>query len=90
MYNIGLEGTNNYTQKYQETLNEFYDTMTSLQEQYLNGEFQNEEEYQAAMQSAREFYYAKLQEYSSLNSIALSTDAGIVTKLCSFSNSFSS
>jgi hypothetical protein len=45
LYNIGLEGTNNYTQKYQETLNEFYDTMTSLQEQYLNGEFQNEEEY---------------------------------------------
>ena len=78
LYNIGLEGTNNYTQKYQETLNEFYDTMTSLQEQYLNGEFQNEEEYQAAMQSAREFYYAKLQEYSSLNSIALSTDARVV------------
>ena len=78
LYNIGLEGTNNYTQKYQETLNEFYDTMTSLQEQYLDGEFQNEEEYQAAMQSAREFYYAKLQEYSSLNSIALSTDARVV------------
>ena len=78
LYNIALEGTNNYTQKYQETLNEFYDTMTSLQEQYLNGEFQNEEEYQAAMQSAREFYYAKLQEYSSLNSIALSTDARVV------------
>ena len=78
LYNIGLEGTNNYTQKYQETLNEFYDTMTSLQEQYLNGEFQNEEEYQAAMQSAREFYYAKLQEYSSLNSVALSTDARVV------------
>ena len=78
LYNIGLEGTNNYTQKYQETLNEFYDTMTSLQEQYLNGEFQNEGEYQAAMQSAREFYYAKLQEYSSLNSVALSTDARVV------------
>jgi hypothetical protein len=30
------------------------------------------------MQSAREFYYAKLQEYSSLNSVALSTDARVV------------
>ena len=78
LYNIGLDGANNYTEKYQQTLSEFYDTMTELQTQHLNGEFENEAEYQAAMESARQYYYAKLQEYSSLYTIALSTDARVV------------
>lgn len=78
LYNIGLEGANNYTEKYQQTLAEFYDTMTELQTQYLNGEFENEEEYQAAMESSRKYYYEKLQQYSSLYSIALTTDGRVV------------
>lgn len=78
LYNIGLEGANDYTEKYQQTLQEFYDTMTELQTQYLNGEFETEAEYQAAMMEAQEFYYAKLQEYSELYGIAVAVDANIV------------
>ena len=78
LYNIGLEGANQYTEKYQQTLSEFYNTMTELQTQYLNGEFENEAEYQAAMEEAKSFYYAKLQEYSELYTIAIGTDARVV------------
>ena len=78
LYNIGLQGANDYTQKYQQTLNEFYDTMTDLQTKFLNGEFENEQEYHHAMESAKEFYYQKLQDYSSLYSVALTTDARVV------------
>ena len=52
--------------------------MTELQTQYLNGEFETEAEYQAAMIEAQEFYYAKLQEYSELYGIAVAVDANIV------------
>jgi hypothetical protein len=45
LYNKQLEGTNDYTQKYQQTLSEMYDTVSSLQEQYLSGEIATEEEY---------------------------------------------
>ena len=78
LYNIGLDGANQYTEKYQQTLAEFYDTMTELQTRYLNGEFENEAEYQEAMETARKYYYEKLQQYSSLYSIALTTDARVV------------
>ena len=78
LYNIGLEGANEYTEKYQQTLNEFYDTMTELQTQYLNGEFENELEYEHAMETARQYYYQKLQDYSSLYSVALTTDSRVV------------
>ena len=78
LYNIGLEGANNYTEKYQQTLQEFYDTMTELQTRYLNGEFENEQEYQEAMASAQKFYYEKLQQYSSLYQVALTTDGRVV------------
>lgn len=78
LYNIGLEGANSYTEKYQQVLAEFYDTMTELQTQYLNGEFENEQEYQTAMESSRKYYYEKLQQYSSLYSIALTTDGRVV------------
>jgi hypothetical protein len=60
LYNIGLEGANEYTQKYQQTLSEFYDEMTDLQLRWLNHEFENEAEYQEAMTTARAFYYEKL------------------------------
>jgi predicted RNase H-related nuclease YkuK (DUF458 family) len=52
--------------------------MTELQTQYLNGEFENEQEYQEAMEEAKEYYYKKLQEYSELYTIAIGTDARVV------------
>lgn len=78
LYNIGLEGANNYTQKYQETMREMYDTLTELQTQYLNGEFATEEEYHTAMEEAKAYYYQKLQDYSSLYQVALTTDSRVV------------
>ena len=78
LYNIALEGANEYTEKYQQTLNEMYDTLTDLQQQYLDGAFESESEYQKAVEEAKEYYYAKLEEYSSLHAVALSTDARVV------------
>lgn len=78
LYNIGLEGANNYTQKYQETMQEMYDTLTEIQEQYLNGEFATEEKYHVAMEEAKAYYYQKLQDYSSLYQVALTTDSRVV------------
>ena len=78
LYNIGLEGANNYNQKYAETMQEMYDTLTDLQKQYLEGAFATEQEYQDAVTAAKEYYYAKLEDYSALHTVALSTDSRIV------------
>ncbi len=78
LYNIGLEGANSYTEKYQQTLGEMYDTLTDLQEQYLSGAFENEQEYNDAVTAAKEFYYDKLKQYSDLYAVALTTDSRVV------------
>ena len=78
LYNIALEGANGYTEKYQQTLNEMYSTLTELQQQYLDGAFESEAEYQAAVEEAKSYYYKKLEQYSSLHAIAISTDARVV------------
>jgi hypothetical protein len=59
-------------------MQEMYDTLTEIQEQYLNGEFATEEEYHAAMEEAKAYYYQKLQDYSSLYQVALTTDSRVV------------
>ena len=78
LYNIGLEGANEYSEKYQQTMSEMYDTFTELQEQYLSGEFETEAEYQEAMLKAKEYYYEKLKNYSSLHQVALTTDSRVI------------
>ena len=78
LYNIGLEGANEYSEKYQQTMSEMYDTFTELQEQYLSGEFETEAEYQDAMLKAKEYYYEKLKNYSSLHQVALTTDSRVI------------
>lgn len=78
LYNIGLEGANEYAQKYQQTLNEMYDTLTDIQQQYLDGAFETEEEYHKAMDEAKAYYYEKLQQYSSLYQVAITTDSRVV------------
>ena len=78
LYNKGLEGANEYTQKYQQTLQEMYDNLGEIQEQYLNGEFETEEAYHQAMEEAKAFYYQKLQDYSSLYQVALTTDSQVI------------
>ena len=78
LYNIGLEGANEYASKYQQTLAEMYDTLADLQEQYLNGAFETEAEYQRAVEEAKEYYYNKLTQYSNLYQVALTTDSAVV------------
>lgn len=78
LYNIGLEGANDYAQKYQQTMQEMYDTFADLQQQKLDGAFETEEEYHRAMEEAKAYYYQKLQDYSGLYSVAVTTDSRVV------------
>lgn len=78
LYNIGLEGANDYAQKYQQTLSEMYDTYADIQQQRLDGAFETEEEYHRAMEEAKNYYYQKLQDYSGLYSVAVSADSRVV------------
>ena len=78
LYNIALEGANDYTEKYSETLQEMYDTLTSIQEAWLNGEIATQEEYDRQMLAAQEYYYQKLEDYSSLYTVAVTTDTRVV------------
>ena len=78
LYNIGLDGANQYTEKYQQTLSEMYSTLTDLQSQYLSGAFESEEEYNNAVTAAKEYYYEKLEQYSSLHAVALTTDSRVI------------
>lgn len=79
LYNKGLEGANDYTQKYQSTMSEMTDTLSQIQSDYLAGSYATEAEYQNAMISAKQYYFEKLQGYSSLYGVALQTDSNIVT-----------
>ena len=78
LYNKQLEGANDYTQKYQQTLSEMYDTMSSLQEQYLSGEIINEEEYNRRMLEAKEYYFQKLQDFSELYQISTNDNSAVI------------
>ena len=77
LYNIGLEGTYDYTEKYQQTLQEMYDTLGELQERYLNGEFESADAYRLAQEQATVYYYDKLRQYSELYNIAFTTDSNV-------------
>lgn len=79
LYNVGLEGANGYVEKYQQTMNEMYDTLADLAQQYRDGEFASEEEYQNAVKEATEYYYEKLDQYSYLHYQALQTDSAVAT-----------
>ena len=78
LYNIGLEGASNYTEKYTQTMEEMYDTLTSITEAYYNGEITSHEEYEAQMLAAQEYYYAQLENYQELYGIALQTDTRVI------------
>ena len=74
LYNISLDGVNDYTEKYAQTMQEMYDTLTSITEAYYNGEIDSHEEYEAQMLAAQEYYYQKLEDYQDLYGIALEVD----------------
>ena len=80
LYNIALQGANEYSEKYIQTLNEMYDTLADLQQQHLEGAFESEDEYHAAVEAAKQYYYDKLKQYSELHAIALTTDNRVITE----------
>lgn len=79
LYNKGLEGANDYTQKYQATMSEMTSTLSQIQSDYLAGMYNDEEEYQAAMMDAKQYYFEKLQNYSTLYGVAITTDSRIAS-----------
>ena len=78
LYNIRLEGANNYAQKSIQLQIEFADTMKELNERYQNGEFASMEAYQNAVLEAKEYYYNRLKDYSNLYSVATTEDIRII------------
>jgi hypothetical protein len=67
---------------------EMYDTLTSINEQYMNGEFASYDEYKQAMLEAEAYYNEKIKEYADLHTISLGDDARIINE--AWSNSFTS
>ena len=80
LYNKGLEGANDYAQKYNTTMQEMYDTFNQIQQDRLSGAFATEEEYNNAMAEAKAYYYQKLQDYSNLYGVAVSADSNIAAE----------
>ena len=78
LYNLGLEGANDYSQKYAETMQEAQDAITELTEMWMNGEIESEEEYQRRKSEIQDYYYEKLKQYSSLYQVALTTDSNVI------------
>lgn len=70
LYNIGLEGAQDYQTKYAETMQEAVEIFQQINENYKNGMYASEEEYNAAMLEAQEYYYNQLKTYSDLYYIA--------------------
>ena len=78
LYNIGLEGANEYAEKYAQTVQEMNDAVTALTEAWLNKEITSKEEYEEKMLELEEYYGEKLMQYSELRSIALTADTNIM------------
>ncbi len=78
LYNIGLEGANDYMEKYWSILAEGQEALTELTEAWRNGEIASEEEFYQKASALVEYYNEKLMQYSSLRSIALTTDNRVV------------
>lgn len=72
LYNTLLEGANGYYEKYVQTMKEATETFDAINEAYLNGEIENETEYQRQMLEAQQYYNKQLQTYKNLYNISMS------------------
>lgn len=73
LYNIGLEGAQDYQSKYAQTMQEAIETFNKINDNYKNGMYTSEQEYNNAMLEAQKYYYDLLQTYSDLYYIAHGT-----------------
>lgn len=78
LYNLSLEGQQEYTEKYLQAQQEMFNELKELQDAYLSGEIASEEEYRNRQQEIVNHYYGEdgvLTTYSKLYNIAVQTDA---------------
>ena len=78
LYNIGLEGANDYAQKYADTMKEAQDAITELNIAWMNGEIETEEEYQRRKTEIVETYGEQLKQFSDLFGVAVSADSRVI------------
>lgn len=71
LYNIQLEGANEYARKSIEIQQEFANTMQEIHQKWINGEYESEEEYRAAILAAEEYYYQLREGFAELYGIAI-------------------
>ena len=77
LYNIGLEGANEYGQKMQELKRETAEALIELEEMRAAGEIATEEQYQAMKDAILQDAYRKYTLYSNNYTKALSADASV-------------
>lgn len=73
LYNIGLEGANNYARKYQETFAEMLDELSRINIEYAN----DEEERDRQIALAKEYFFQRLNDLSNLHDIAVKSHVAI-------------
>jgi hypothetical protein len=77
LYNIGLEGANDYAQKYADTVQEMNDELVALSEARMNGEITTDEELRRRQEELTQHYYEKLQNFSHLYQASLDADSRV-------------
>lgn len=70
LYNIGLEGAQNYQDKYAQILEEAFNAFKDLSEQYKNGEITSEEDFNQKRLELQNYYYNRLKDIQDLYYIA--------------------
>lgn len=70
LYNIGLEGAQNYQDKYAQILEEAFNAFKDLSEQYKNGEIASEEVFNQKRLELQNYYYNRLKDIQDLYYIA--------------------
>lgn len=63
LYNIGLQGAEDYQTKYAEAMQEAVETFQEINANYQAGMYASEEEYNKAMLEAQQYYYDLLKTY---------------------------
>ena len=79
LYNISLEGQQEYVQKYLQAQQEMYNELTALEQAYLDGDIATKEEYERRKEEILNHYLNPvdgiLTTYSNLYNVAVRTDA---------------
>ena len=79
LYNISLQGQQDYTAKYLESLQMMQEELVELDQRWLEGEIATQEEYNRQREAITDHYfnpeYGVLSTYSKLYNVAIQTDA---------------